>query len=99
MNKLRRKELLDVIKELKAVQEKEDIYAVINTLEYIRDDEENYYDNIPENLQSSNRAYDSERAIDCMNEALALLETAYASNEDASKTILKAIDKINESRY
>lgn len=101
MNKMRRKELVDLVKELRAFQDKDDIYTAINTLENIRDDEENYYDNIPENLQSGQRAYDSEEAIDKMNDALDLLNDAYdADNTDEIKNMVAdAINKINEARY
>lgn len=101
MNKMRRTELLDLIKELRTFQDKEDIYAAINTLENIRDDEENYYDNIPENLQSSQRAYDSEYAIDNMNDALDVLNDAYDSDdtEEMKNMVSNAITKINEARY
>lgn len=100
MNKMRRKDLTGIIKELRTYHDNDDIYAVINNLENIRDDEESYYDNIPENLQSSQRAYDSENAIDNMNDALDFLNDAYES-DDENKTkelVIKAIDKINEAR-
>lgn len=101
MNKMRRKELTDLGRELLAYQDKDDIYAVINTLENIRDDEESYYDNIPENLQSSQRAYDSESAIDNMNEALDFLDTAYDAedNEEVANAVSNAVEKINAARY
>lgn len=101
MNKTRRKELANVIVELKMIKDKDDVYDVINTLENIRDEEEEYYDNIPENFQSSQRAYDSEEAIDNMNDALDLLEQAYESEEDDDITsiINKAIDNINKARF
>ena len=100
MNKMRRKDLMGVIKELRACRDNDDIYAVINHLENIRDDEESYYDNIPENLQSSQRAYDSEDAIDKMNDALDFLNKAYESNDDdkIKDLVRKAIDKIYEAK-
>lgn len=101
MNKMRRKELMDLIKELRSTQDKDDIYSVINVLENIRDDEESYYDNIPENLQSSQRAYDSENAIDNMNEALDLLNDAYDTDDNTKEKglISQAVEKIKESRF
>ena len=101
MNKARRLELNNLIKELRFVQDKDDIYGVINTLENIRDDEESYYDNIPENLQSSQRAYDSEAAIENMNDALDMLNEAYDGEDNTEwKTIIaQAVDKINAARY
>lgn len=101
MNKMRRKDLMGLVNELRTYRDKDDIYEVINELENIRDDEENYYDNIPENLQSSQRAYDSESAIDNMNDALDSLNEAYESdnNDEVRKLVVKAINKINEARY
>lgn len=52
------------------------IEALKNELEDIRDDEQDYYDNIPENLQLSTRATDSEEAIEQMEEAIEQLEEA-----------------------
>lgn len=100
MNKMRRKDLMGLIKELRAYRDNGDIYSVINGLENIRDDEESYYDNIPENLQSSQRAYDSESAIDNMNDALDILNEAYESSdkEVIRSLVTKAINKINEAR-
>jgi predicted RNase H-like HicB family nuclease len=98
---MRRKELAKLVIKLKMIRDKDDIYDVISDLESIRDEEEEYYDNIPENLQSSQRAYDSEEAIDNMNDALELLEQAYESVEDNDITsiISEAVDKINEAKF
>jgi hypothetical protein len=101
MNKARRKELVDLVRELRSAKDKDDIYSVINTLENIRDDEESYYDNIPENLQSSQRAYDSENAIDNMNTALDLLNDIYDSDDNIEwKNMLpNIVEKINSARF
>lgn len=101
MNKARRKELVDLVRELRSAKDKDDIYSVINTLENIRDDEESYYDNIPENLQSSQRAYDSENAIDNMNAALDLLNDIYDSDDNIEwKNMLpNIVEKINSARF
>lgn len=103
MNKMRRKELSDLIKVLRMAETTDDVCCVVNTLENIRDDEESYYDNIPENLQCSQRAYDSENAIDNMNDALNVLEEICNSkdntNEQFKSAIVKAVDKINSARY
>ena len=52
-------------------------------LENILWDEQNYYDSIPENLQNSARAEDSEAAIECLEEAIDMIS--------------EAIDKVDES--
>lgn len=74
MNKNRRKELR---------QWNEKIEALKDELENILMDEQEYYDNIPENLQYSSRAEDSETAIGCLEEALDIID--------------EVIDKIEES--
>ena len=101
MNKMRRKELANLIADLRCVKDKDDIYDAINTLEYIKSDEEYYYDNIPENLQNSQRAYDSQEAIDNMDDALDFLNMAYdaTENEDMTQPISKAIEKINLAKF
>ena len=99
MNKSRRKELSDVIEELNKIQDKDDLYDCIMTLDSIKDDEQDYYDNIPENLQYSQRAEDSEEAIENLEEALDLLNDVYDEEEfnKNNESIQEAIDKIEEA--
>ena len=61
MNKERRKQLREWKKRVDELKDE---------LENILWDEQYYFDNIPENLQSSLRAQDSEEAIDLMEEAI-----------------------------
>jgi methyl-accepting chemotaxis protein len=51
-------------------------------LETICSDEQDYYDNIPENLQSSDRANDSEEAIGQMEEVVSSIEDIISIIED-----------------
>lgn len=101
MNKTRRKELGQVIYGLGKIQDREDLYAWINILDNLKDEEQDYYDNIPENLQYSQRAEDSEAAIDNLDEALDLLNDAYDAKEfDKDSELIKhAIDKIEDARW
>ena len=101
MNKARRKELSDVIRGLNIMQDKGDLYSIINDLDSIKDDEQDYYDNIPENLQYSQRAEDSEQAIDNLEEALSLLNEIYDEDEfnTENESIQEAIDKIEEAMW
>lgn len=101
MNKARRQELSDVIRELNRIQDTDDLYAWINTLDSIKDDEQSYYDNIPENLQYSQRAETSEAAIDNLEDALDLLNELYNMDEfdKNSELIQQAIDKIEDARW
>jgi hypothetical protein len=50
---------------------------LIQRLEQIRDAEELYQDNIPENLQSSKRYEDAEQSIALIEDAISALEDAY----------------------
>lgn len=73
MNKVRRaniKETVGLIERVKSV------------LESILDEEQDYYDNIPENLQSSQRAEDSEDAISNLEDAISNLEEAIGNLEE-----------------
>lgn len=101
MNKLRRKELGQVINGLNTIQDRDDLYSLINTLDNIKYDEESYYDNIPENLQYSQRAEDSEAAIENLEEALDLLNEVYDEEEfDVNNELIQqAIDKIEDARW
>lgn len=101
MNKLRRKELGQVINGLNTIQDRDDLYSLINTLDNIKYDEESYYDNIPENLQYSQRAEDSETAIENLEEALDLLNEVYDEEEfDVNNELIQqAIDKIEDARW
>ena len=65
MNNDRRKQLREIITVLENVKV---------DLEAIRDDEQDYMDNIPENLQGSSRCDTAEEAIDNMDDALNYLE-------------------------
>lgn len=61
MNKTRRKQIEKTI---------EKIVNSISELETIKDDEQDVYDNIPENLQATDRAMESEDAINTLEEAI-----------------------------
>ena len=101
MNKARRKELSKVVSELNIIKDKDALYDCINTLESIRDDEQDYYDNIPENLQYSQRAEDSEAAIENIEEALDLLNELYEADsfDKDSELIEEAIEKIEDAQW
>lgn len=67
MNKNRRKQLEDLCKKLEELNDK---------LDGILCDEQDYFDNMPENLQGSMRGSDSEEAISLMEEAIGSIEAA-----------------------
>ncbi len=61
MNKIRRNN----IKRLQA-----QLAEIYGELEKIRDEEQDYFDNIPENFQSSDRASDSEDALEILDDVV-----------------------------
>lgn len=75
MNKQRKNNIKEARKELNNLKIK---------IESILSDEENYYDNMPENLKYSERGYESEDSIDCLNEVI-----------EGMEVILDRLDDIN----
>jgi hypothetical protein len=73
MNALRRKRLNDFIKVVEMIKEE---------LESIKDEEQEYFDGIPDNLQSGERYEASESAIDNMDSAVSSLEEVISSIEE-----------------
>jgi hypothetical protein len=73
MNKERRKQLREW--NSRAEELKSDLESILW-------DEQNYYDNIPENLQYSTRATDSEEAIECLEEAVDIIGEAIDKVEE-----------------
>lgn len=85
MNKNRRKELMELARraETWAAQGEE----LKDALENICSDEQDYFDNMPENLQGSQRGMDAEEAIDAMNEAIECMNNAIEAAEEAASCI------------
>lgn len=65
MNKARREEISQVIADLEKIRER---------IEEIAGDEQSYYDNMPENLQSSSKGDAAEEAVSNLEEAAATVE-------------------------
>lgn len=85
MNKNRRKELMEWVRKAKNwIAQGEEIKA---KLESICSDEQDYFDNMPENLQGSQRGMDAEEAIDIMNEAIESMNNAIEAAEEAAGCI------------
>jgi flagellar biosynthesis chaperone FliJ len=76
MNKLRRKQLDEIIEKIQAASEE---------LESIMNDEEEYRDNMPENLQGSEKYETADAACESMQEAIDQLEEAVSSIESAQE--------------
>lgn len=72
MNKDRRKQIAEVIKSLETV--KEDISALAADVETIREEEQEYFDNMPESFQMGEKGEKAEAAIDALDSAHSDLE-------------------------
>ncbi len=65
MNKQRRKEIDNLIS---------DAIRLETSIEDLLDEEQDYFDNMPENLQSSDKAEIAKNAISCLEEALSNIQ-------------------------
>jgi septation ring formation regulator EzrA len=86
MNNARRNEIRAVYNDLAKVEPlaeaarlafaefKEALNDIKETVENIRDQEQEYIDNLPENLSQSERAQNAEQAVSELDEAISLLE-------------------------
>jgi predicted RNase H-like HicB family nuclease len=101
MNKSRRNALSKIIRELNVIQNKNGLDGLIDELDTLKEEEQDYYNNIPENLQNSQRAQDSEQAIDNLEEAVDLLNEVYNSDEAEidSNLIQEIINMIEEASF
>lgn len=76
MNKARRKALDEVISKIEEAKE---------LLETLQAEEEEYRDNMPENLQGSERYEAADAAVDNMSSAVDALDEAISSIESAQE--------------
>lgn len=75
MNADRRKQLAAII---------ERIESCVSDLEMLRDEEQEYYDNMPEGIQSGERGETAEQAVQNMDEAIEALQSASDCISNAS---------------
>ncbi|QDF16016.1 hypothetical protein H3N89_gp51 [Microbacterium phage MonChoix] len=72
MNKQRRKDIEAIVNKLADLEAlKTEIQEAI---EQVRDEEQEYYDNMPEGLQQSDRGYAAEEAASQLDEAASMLD-------------------------
>ena len=81
MNNKRRKDINTLIDKIQSLQS--DIRLLSEELEEIRNEEEEYLYNIPENLQSSERYNTAENAVENLDDAFNALEEALSQIDDA----------------
>lgn len=87
MNRTRRNELAKLKERIDNVQT--EIYEIMEALESLKDEEQEYLDNIPENLQGSERYDRAEQAVDSLEQAHDTLETMH----DEAGEVLDSIDE------
>lgn len=90
MNKPRRKQIQEVIAKLNRLQE--DMEILMEEIETITDEECEYRDNMPENLQGSERYEKAEAACDALESAKDELESAKDSIDDVVSSLEEAAE-------
>ena len=100
MNKQRRKELGAIVSILEKNPDNEQLQNCLNELDRIMNDEQEYFDNMPENLQGSMRGIESEDAISSMEEALdAMSDAQEVEGEERADLIDTAIQCIEDAQF
>lgn len=90
MNNQRRKELKNVITEIEGILADNEIGycgdadfdSIVSSLEKLRDEEEECFENLPEGIQDSERGEMMQEAIENLEEAVSLVESAQSEAED-----------------
>lgn len=88
MNKPRRKQIQEVIDKLGSLQS--EMEALIEEIESIQSDEEDYRDNMPENLQGSERYERADAACDALASARDTLEESKDNIDDVISSLEEA---------
>lgn len=88
MNAKRRKEIALIVSEITSLSEK--MESLLNDLDTIKCDEEEYLENIPENLQGSERYTVSEEAIEN-------LDSAYDTLQEVVDNIADVVSSLEEA--
>jgi prefoldin subunit 5 len=98
VNKVRREQISDIIKRLRdiesaATEQLNDIYAEIET---VMGEEEEYRDNMPENLQGSDRYSKADEACNYLDEALQDITTAINELESGINSAVDGMESAAE---
>lgn len=101
MNKQRRKEIYEIINKLLSIirdgKFNTDILNdILSDIEYIQNEEEDYRDNIPENMQGGDRYERADEACDNMSYACDYVSEAIDSEEWVDY-LKKAIEYLNDA--
>ena len=83
MNKVRRKELTDLLEKFESIQSL--LLDLKDGLQSVRDEEQDAFDNMPESLQESERGEKMNTAIDALDEAISYIEDDISDVMDSVK--------------
>lgn len=89
MNKQRRKEIQAIRDKLEDLTSK--IAELRDGIDTIKDDEQEYYDNMPESLQSSDRGTAAEEAVSHLDTALEALDEIANQASEATEALDSAM--------
>jgi predicted RNase H-like nuclease (RuvC/YqgF family) len=97
MNEARRKQITAAHTALEALKDKfsdlqceaEDLQS---TIESIRDEEQEYFDNMPESIQQGEKGQNAEQAVAYLEESLEVLTAVVEFDFDGFDTALEALD-------
>lgn len=90
MNKQRREELSKVVEMLNSLSSI--LYDATDIVESCKNDEEEYRDNMPENLQGSDKYSMADEACDCLDNALDSLSEVTDTINDIIESIENAME-------
>ena len=100
MNKQRRNEISAVIRILEAEPSNEQIQECLDKVERLMNEEQDYFDNMPENLQGSLRGSAAEDAVSGMAEAIDSLSDAMESEgEEREDLIDDAVRSLEDAQF
>lgn len=88
MNRERRKSIRQIVVEIEELQS--NMEALLEEIEIVKDEESEYLENIPENLQSSERYEIAEMAVEN-------LESAYDAFEEIKDNLDDVISSLEEA--
>ena len=101
MNKQRRSEIYIIIRKILSIVQngicdKDKLTDILADIEYIQNEEEDYRDNIPENMQGGDRYERADEACDNMSYACDYVSEAVDS-DDWIDYLKKAVEYLNDA--
>lgn len=88
MNNDRRKAIADIVSSVEKLSG--DVQSLRDQLESQTNDEQEYFDNMPESLQGGEKGQNAEQAVDALTEALDKLQEATDALDEAASTATDA---------